>query len=564
MSRVKKPAELTRKKRPGHMEAASGKPSPPLVFTRMTRGILLILLLLVILWAGLLDLLPPTQRDALIHHLAIPKLWLKQGLLSEIPWASFSYYPMNLDLLYLIPLALGADWSAKLIHHGFGLLTALFIYIFLKRRLGTDWALLGSLLFLSTPIVMRSSASAYVDLGLVFFITLSWMMLIQWTSTGRTIVFFISAAALGLGLGTKYNGLIALPLLTAGVMVLCAWEGKSFWYTLSRGFLFLTLALLVFSPWMIRNLILTGNPLYPLYNHFWGLPDVAPAGLKVNIFTERHQLYGESFLKILLVPVRAFFIGRDNYPRFFDGVLNPILLVLPLPALIRPRNRHLRLLGLFALLWVIGIFFQSTFRIRYILPVLPVLVVLTVYGLRETWIFLGRHLRYEAAFIPFFCILAFSLYLNAAWAYGYWQKTNPLPYLLGRETREAYLTRSLDHYEAMTFINRNLPADSRILFLFAGNRGYYCDRDYFYHTYYSGEILKPVLAKSHSPLEIREALKKLKATHILTREKLLTDWLAHTFPADKLLIWQDFVKYYLKPCYRGHGFTLYEINHGNG
>ncbi|MBW2084698.1 MAG: phospholipid carrier-dependent glycosyltransferase, partial [Deltaproteobacteria bacterium] len=155
------------------------RPGPAL--TRITRAALLILVLAVILWAGLLDLLPPVQRDALIHHLAVPRLWLKLGGMKEIPWASFSYYPMNIDLLYLIPLALDADWGAKIIHHGFGLLTALLIYLFLRQRLSANWALLGSLLFLSTPIVLRSSASAYVDLGLVFFITTAWMALVQWS-----------------------------------------------------------------------------------------------------------------------------------------------------------------------------------------------------------------------------------------------------------------------------------------------------------------------------------------------------------------------------------------------
>ena len=33
----------------------------------------------------ILNLTPPISRDALIHHLAIPKLWLKHGGFYEIP-----------------------------------------------------------------------------------------------------------------------------------------------------------------------------------------------------------------------------------------------------------------------------------------------------------------------------------------------------------------------------------------------------------------------------------------------------------------------------------------------
>ena len=73
---------------------------------------------------------PPVSRDALTHHLAIPKLYLKHGGIYEIPGIIFSYYPMNLDLLYLIPLYFQNDIAAKYIHFLFALLTALFIYKF--------------------------------------------------------------------------------------------------------------------------------------------------------------------------------------------------------------------------------------------------------------------------------------------------------------------------------------------------------------------------------------------------------------------------------------------------
>ena len=45
----------------------------------------------------LLNLTPPISRDAIIHHLAIPKLWLAHGGFYEIPWADFSYYPTQLS-----------------------------------------------------------------------------------------------------------------------------------------------------------------------------------------------------------------------------------------------------------------------------------------------------------------------------------------------------------------------------------------------------------------------------------------------------------------------------------
>jgi hypothetical protein len=41
----------------------------------------------------ILCLMPPVSRDALIHHLAIPKLWIRHGGFLETPWTIFSYFP---------------------------------------------------------------------------------------------------------------------------------------------------------------------------------------------------------------------------------------------------------------------------------------------------------------------------------------------------------------------------------------------------------------------------------------------------------------------------------------
>ena len=77
---------------------------------------------------------PPVSRDALTHHLAVPKLYVKHGGMYEIPSIAYSYYPGNLDILYLVPLLYGNDILPKLIHFAFALLTAWLIFAHLKRR----------------------------------------------------------------------------------------------------------------------------------------------------------------------------------------------------------------------------------------------------------------------------------------------------------------------------------------------------------------------------------------------------------------------------------------------
>jgi hypothetical protein len=127
------------------------------------------------------------------------------------------------------------------------------------------------------------------------------------------------------------------------------------------GILFCLIALIVFSPWMIRNYIWTANPVYPLYNSYFNPPEAVAdsatgAGLKQsssNIKSTRHNddsspwgsfairkvIYNEAWWQIALIPVRIFFQGRDDDPRFFDGKLNPFLFLLPLFAFFQLKTR---------------------------------------------------------------------------------------------------------------------------------------------------------------------------------------------------------------------------------
>ena len=109
-----------------------------------------------VLLAGFLILLasvPPVSRDAMTHHLAVPDLYLRHGKMVELPHLSFSYYPMNLDLLYWAALAIsGKDIVPKYIHLAFGLMTFCLVFFHVKPRAGRGFALLGAFLFLSLPV----------------------------------------------------------------------------------------------------------------------------------------------------------------------------------------------------------------------------------------------------------------------------------------------------------------------------------------------------------------------------------------------------------------------------
>lgn len=272
---------------------------------------LLVLLVGLIAAIILLASVPPVDRDSLTHHLYIPKLYLNHGGIFEIPEIDFSYFPMNLEMLYMLPLAFGNDIIPKYIHFLFALLTAAFLYYYIKAILNRTAALIGVLFFLSLPVIVKLSITAYVDLGLIFFSSASLLLIFTWLKdTGKVRYLLLAGACCGMAVGTKYNGLIDLLLLTLFVPVLyqrCSPQDKQSNVNAFRyGTVFFMAAFLTFSPWAIRNSIWTGNPLYPLFGSVFGTEDTSVLG-GMNFFLVRKFLYHESWWQTLLVPIRNFF-----------------------------------------------------------------------------------------------------------------------------------------------------------------------------------------------------------------------------------------------------------------
>lgn len=536
-------------------------------FRPFLLGILGILVASIIL----LSCVPPVSKDALVHHLAVPKLYLRHGGIHEIPFMVFSYYPMNLDLLYLVPLYFGNDIIPKFIHFTFALLTAWLIFSYLMRRIDSTYALFGVIFYLSMPIIVKLSITVYVDLGLVFFSTASLLLVLRWAEEGFGLrLLLLSALFCGLAAGTKYNGLITLFLLSLFVPFLYSRYTRGrmhgFLKPARYGILFLFVALLCFSPWMIRNYVWTSNPVFPLYDQ-WFNPQDELNRQAVDLFTVRSSIYHESWWQVLLLPVRVFFQGQDGNPQYFDGKLNPFLLLLPFCAYYRMEEdpQVLRtekvVLHAFVLLFFASAFFGGHMRIRYISPIIPPLVILSTFGVRnmvKTVAGLsGRYLR-DMGFAAIFLITSFSLWLNVCYIRDQYEYVDPLGYLSGNVSRDEYIGKFRSEYPAMRYINENLPADARVLFMFLGNRGYYCDRQYVLDMQRNRSTFRQLVKASSDPQTIFLGLKDMGITHILIHYDIFDEWCRTNFSMEEREVIRAFFKKYMRLLFfkRGYGVSL--------
>ena len=520
----------------------------------------------------ILAFVPPVSKDALTHHLAVPELYLKHGCIYEIPFMPFSYSPMNLDLLYVIPLYFGNDIIPKFIHFIFALLAAWLIFDYLKRRTNIIYALTGVLFFLSIPVIVKLSITVYVDLGLIFFSTASLLLLLKWIEDGFPLKFLIlSAVFCGLAVGTKYNGLITLFLLTLFVPFVYSRYPQGtkpgFCKAAGYGMLFLFVALLFFSPWMIKNYLWTNNPLFPLYDH-WFNPQNAINRQTVSLFTYRSLVYHETWWQMALLPVRIFFQGQDGNPQFFDGKLNPFLLFLPFFAFYRIRRdpevvrNEKKIMLIFAVLFFGFGFFSSTLRIRYISPIIPPLVILSMFGIRKMVLTVPESYSGTIKGIALgiiFLLVSFLLCINGGYIVNQFRYVDPFSYLRGTVTRDEYVERYRLEYPAMRYINENLPADVRILFIYLGNRGYYCDREYVFDMNRNRSTLRQLVKRADEPEKILGGLKEMGITHLLTNYDIFDRWVKTSFTNKDQKLLREFFEKYVKVLYVKWGYGVSQL-----
>lgn len=529
---------------------------------------------------------PPVSRDALVHHLAVPKLYLRHGGIYDIPFMVFSYYPMNLDVLYLGALWLGNDILPKFIHFSFGLLTAWLVYGYLKKRLNAVYGILGALFFLSIPVIIKLSITVYVDLGLTFFSTGALLLLLRWVNEGfRLKHLILSAVFCGLAMGTKYNGLIVCFLLSLFVASLFGRHGGKGWQgglkALGYGGLFVAVSLVVFSPWMIRNYHWKKNPIYPLYNSLFnpapspktGTQQAGSVGSgRVSLFSYREIIYKETWPQIALLPVRVFFEGRDDDPRYFDGRLNPFLFILPLLAFFPRRSERnipgfgteKKVLVTFSVLYFCFAFFTRDLRVRYLAPIIPPLVILSMVGLSNLEaLFSGRKGRGSKAILGpvLSALVALSLLsYNGAYLKGQFTEVAPFSYLRGALSRAEYISRYRFEYPAMQYIHSNLPDDALVFLLFLGNRGYYCDREYLL-----GEgSFKRVVEKASNSSELLEGLSRMKVTHLAIYAPIFDKWARDNFPPEKHRLLKPFFSVKARLLFHQNQVAVYELCPGKG
>ncbi len=237
--------------------------------TTILLTLFIVISLAAILFQGIVS--PRYLHDPLTYQLTFPAAWLNAGKvhfqLVSTPFGdpSQAYAPSNASVYYLWLLAiLKSDYLAVLGQWPF-LVLALTSAIGISRRLGlkSPFDMLPGLLMMASPMIIFEAGSALSDLALAAYFTAAIYFLLRCYQTNEPVDLILGLAAAGLMAGTKYNGLPLLVLLLP-LIVNAMWrvkkQGKE-WP--SNWALAIGAFGLVCFHWYVRNLRLTGSPIYP-------------------------------------------------------------------------------------------------------------------------------------------------------------------------------------------------------------------------------------------------------------------------------------------------------------
>lgn len=448
-------------------------------FLAIYCGIMLVLALL-------RALAPPTAWDGLVYHLTGPRLYLETGCVShplDLPYLGF---PQLMGMLFTWGMGLAGERAAAPIHWFYGVLGMFALVAIGRRWLSGVAGWLAAAVLLSAYSIVILAGQPYVDLTLLLYATLAFWALghFLWSGPQAQQWLLLSGVLAGFALSTKYTAL-ALPLALALVLLVSRIRhllDDRRWSTVRNAFLLGFVALIVWSPWLFKNLVLTGNPTYPFFfgGVYWD-------GYRAAWYDRPGTglLYTEPW-RLLVAPWDATIwsiegAALEGFPSY-AATIGPLLLVL-LPCLLLvwqrlplAQRRWLRAALVFCIVlygfWLWGVARSALLiQTRLLFPAFG-LLALTVGAAVEGLDKLPQHPVNLGWMVRVVVIGVLALSLVSAFLFSVQEQ--PLGVLLGFEAEEDFLSRQLGWYRVVVnTINQELPSDAVVLFLWEP-RSYHC------------------------------------------------------------------------------------------
>ncbi len=457
--------------------------------------------------------------DILEYHLAVPKIFFEQGQITFLPNNVYSNFPLSAEMLWLLIMtlhgaAVEAVFMAKTVNAALGFLFVAAAWM-AGRSFSPRCGIIAGVCAATAPWIAYLAGIAYVETGMLAMGMAALAALLYARRENRLSYRWILIAGLlaGFCCGFKYTAaaLIALPLAVPLLFASAPWRNKIIGLAI-----FLATTLAAFSPWLIRNQINTGNPVFPLAWSVFGANEHAWDADLQQRWAEAHGL--SDALKHAQ-PLWQLFLQRS----VLDFRLGPAVLLLAAVGIIRHRDRLT--LGLAVMLMVQLVIWGTATHIfaRFSVAILLPLVILA-----------GRSVQIEKPAWPVRLLVTALLIGVGVNLYHlgdlYYDHTRVASHSAQRPINQLKTVLELVALEAYGhtdwFVSgqwpgtrhfgaiNNLPVDKRVM-LVGEARTFYIQKPCVYAVVFNRHPLSEMVGRYKKPTDVISRLQQDGITHIL-------------------------------------------------
>ena len=424
--------------------------------------LLWILLLVSVIFNILFNYAPPTGDDELIYHLNLPQKYLLHGKIFNIPEDPLSYFFLTLNLLYIPLMAIKSVLAAKLLSVAFGIFNMALVYLLTSTFIGKRYALLAAVLFYTAPLTTGLSGTGRIDAGVTFYTLLALWSFLKYSRAmlkAENTWFILFAVCSGILATSKMTGPFFIAAFAIMLVAVLIAKKKGVSGTAQTVVIYGLTTLLFILPWLIKNTIWTGNPLYP-------------ARISSRL------PYDEGFYHIVLTHFNTSPIIEVIKTYFFSTITGTgymIAAFLPLYFILKKKNPTINAMLIFAGLlisisWISGYALDLS---RYTYCCYAVFAIAGAYAL-VTLSDVDPQLRRLITTLTLVMILVpnvcMSVYFGA----------KRIPYILGIQSADQYLQKEYEFegWDVVKWAGKNIPPAAGICYLgetFA--KSYYYDQN---------------------------------------------------------------------------------------
>lgn len=457
--------------------------------------------------------------DVLEYHLQLPREYLESGRVDYTPHNVYGSFPANAEMLYLLSMIIHGDpyrgaATAKIINAMLAILCVFAAYV-AGREMSPRAGIATGVITAGVGWLTYLSGVAYAENAMLLFTMIAVAALMRALRSpgsptpskggGRTDgIAWIRLAGLmtGFACGCKYTAILLVAAPAAAMVLFMPWPTFT---SRSRALVaFVLAALAAFSPWLIKNAAMTGNPVFPLANSVF---DAYPPGwgqAESLHFAACHQPGPEESPLLARLALLWQRVPGDPLQRF--GPLVFLLAALRLISSGRTRADILLAILLFA--QVLAWLFTTHLYARFAVPMIIPLVLLAGRAVGAATTPAAR--RGLTALI--IAGTAFSGFMTARlYAQHLYTDGGKLPL----EGADGYFLQGVGGgHEHLGVINQSLPQDARVLMI-GDAKAFYFRRRVDYCVVFNRNPFIETVRTVDSPRAIIHWLQQQGYTHVL-------------------------------------------------